>query len=114
MSFNGSSDNLQVGVTKTTVRNGVTWPSVGASIGLYESDAPNISDNGGPFDDVGGGASLPSSDFGAARDVFWGQSPDGLIIGQQQSLTVGESYLNIDGHVMRTYTTHRTLGSWHL
>jgi hypothetical protein len=114
VSFNGASNKLQVGVTKTTVHNGVTWPTIGASIGLYESDAPNISDNGGPFDDVGGGASLPSPGFGAARDFFWGQSPDGLIIGQQQSLTVGASLDDVDGHVMRTYTTPRTLWTWHL
>jgi RHS repeat-associated protein len=114
VSFNGSSHSLQVGVTETTARNGVTWPTAGASLGTYESNAPNISDNGGPFDDVGAGASIPPAGFGVSQDAFWGSSPDGLIVGESGALTMGSSFGPADGHVMRTYTTPKTLWTWHL
>jgi RHS repeat-associated protein len=118
VSFNRSTHDLQLGITLTTTQNGVIVPSLGVSGGLYESNSPNIVDNGGPFAVAGG--SLDAIDGSSAGiDAFSGQGPDGAIRGEQQTFGVGITSLylgpvGVEVHVMQTNTLAIPLWNLHL
>jgi RHS repeat-associated protein len=112
VSYDNSTHDMQGGVTMTTTQNGVIVPSVGVSGGIYESSAHNISDNGGPFTDVGASGGEGAT-FGG--DAFWGQSPhDGMIYGDEASMGTGAGIWPLEIHVTRTDTMAIPLWTWHL
>jgi RHS repeat-associated protein len=111
VSYDDSTHDLQVGMALTTTQNGDIIPSIGVSGSIYESSAPTISDNGGPFSDVGGSG---GEGLSVGGDFFWGHSPDGMVYGNQVSVGAGVSILPVEGHVMRTNTLAIPLGFWHL
>jgi RHS repeat-associated protein len=86
VSYDVGNGELQVG-TLATGGLGAGTPGASATVSIYHSSAPVISDNGGPFIDVGGSGDVNGATTGG--DLFTGSSPDGMIRGYSLSAGVG-------------------------
>jgi RHS repeat-associated protein len=116
MSYDRSRRNVQFGFTGAT-GVGLGMPSIGYSVGPMISNAPRISDLGGPFGKVGGSGELGT--ISAGGDVSVGTSPSNRQIvvlsgGLGQSLDLPFVVAGFEIHGLYTYTWTATVASFHL
>jgi len=104
-SYDQQTHKFEFGETHSWVESGVANPSLGSSVGIFASDAPQITDMAGPFQQIGASA-------GVGGDYFWGPSNDGPVHGVQESIGLGMP--PAEGHYENTNTQVDPWFEWHL
>jgi RHS repeat-associated protein len=117
VSYNNRTHNLQLGLTGTVGIGGGGPVSIGTSTSNMYSNAPEVSDLGGIFGQVGGSGEFLGDSRGI--DYSWGRAPDNravkvISLSSGLAFTLPEVPFGLEYHVLFTNTATDTILNIHL